>query len=218
MRVDAPQIAGSTAARGAARDWQEVRALTDIQFAPLPPFKPPEPPSWLTKLNELLQHLLGPLGRALGLSWPVLSNILIALAILLVLFVLWRLISPVVEARRHKTLESEPEWAPDRRDAVALLEEADRLAALGQYAQATHLLLQRSVRQIADARPEWLIPASTAREIAALPMLPARARDAFGAIAVRVERSLFALRDLDREDWEVARAAYADFALAELPS
>ena len=39
---------------------------------------------------------------------------------------------------------------------------------------------------------------------------------AFRIIAERVERSLFALRALDRTDWEAARAAYADFALARL--
>jgi len=99
---------------------------------------------------------------------------------------------------------------------VALLEDADRLAAQGLFAEATHLLLKRSVNHIAEARPDWLGPSITSREIAALPMLPERARSAFGAIATRVERSLFALRDLDRDDWTAARAAYADFALAEL--
>lgn len=180
--------------------------------------KPPEPPAWLKALNEFLKDLFGPVGEAFGMSWPVLRVVLIAAAILLILFVLWRLIGPVIEARRARSAQAEPEWTPDRHAAVALLEEADRLASQGLYAQATHLLLQRSVSHIADARPDWLIPASTAREIAALPLLPARAREAFGTIAVRVERSLFALRDLDREDWNVARAAYADFALTELVS
>ena len=49
-----------------------------------------------------------------------------------------------------------------------------------------------------------------------LPMLPRRARDAFSQIAVRVERSLFALRDLDAADWQAAREAYAAFALERL--
>ena len=31
----------------------------------------------------------------------------------------------------------------------------------------------------------------------------------------RVERSLFALRDLDSADWQASRAAYADFALQD---
>ena len=56
----------------------------------------------------------------------------------------------------------------------------------------------------------------TARELAALPALPDGARTAFGTIAGRVERSLFALRALGAEDWHAARAAYAEFALARL--
>ena len=107
-------------------------------------------------------------------------------------------------------------WAPSAAEALALLEDADRLAALGQYDEATHLLLKRSVGQIAAARPDWLHPASTAREIAVLPGLPARARDAFALIAARVERSLFALVLLGPDDWQAARAAYTQFALTEI--
>ena len=206
----------STSAQDAVRDWQAVRDSGDLQFAPLPPLKPLEPPPWLKWLSEFLQDIFGPVGEAFGLSWPVMKNVLFALMILLFLFVLWRLIWPVIQARRGRSVEDEPEWVPDRLAAAALLEDADRLASQGLYAEATHLLLQRSVGHISDAQPDWLIPSSTAREIAALPMLPARAREAFSTIAVRVERSLFALRDLDREDWDVARSAYADFALAEL--
>ena len=98
--------------------------------------------------------------------------------------------------------------------ALALLEDADRLAAEGRFDEATHLLLKRSVGQIAAARPDLLEPSSTAREIAELPALSEAARGAFALIAGRVERSLFALRRLSVDDWDAARAAYADFALA----
>ena len=37
-------------------------------------------------------------------------------------------------------------------------------------------------------------------------------------VAREVERSLFALTGLMREDWERARTAYAEFALAEKSS
>ncbi|MFZ9394426.1 MAG: hypothetical protein ACO25F_00005, partial [Erythrobacter sp.] len=95
-------------------------------------------------------------------------------------------------------------------------EDADRLAAQGQFDEATHLLLQRSVSQIAEVRPDWVPPSSTARELAGLSALPEPARLAFGEIVTRVERSLFALSRLERADWEVARAAYARFALARI--
>jgi len=213
----ASQIAGAEAAQNAVRDWEAVRAASDIQFAPLPPPKPPAPPpAWLTELGKWLADMFEPLGKALGLSWPVLQWILIGLAALGVLFIFWRLIQPLLDRPRRPKTAQEEEWTPDRAAAVALLEDADRLAAEGRYGEAAHLLLQRSVSHISAARPDWLMPASTAREIAASPSLPERARNAFTAIAVRVERSLFALRELDAADWRAARDAYADFALAEL--
>ena len=210
------QIAGSTAAQDAARDWEALRGAGDIQFAPLPPMQPPQTPDWLKTLGEWLRWLLEPVGKAFGMSWPVLEKVAIALAILLVLFLAWRLLKPVLAKLRAEKVAEEPEWMPDRAAAAALLEDADRLAAQGRYAEATHLLLQRSVSHIAEARPEWLMPASTAREIAEFPMLPEAARKAFRTIADRVERSLFALHDLDAGDWQTARAAYADFALSNL--
>jgi hypothetical protein len=212
------QIAGSTTAQDAARDWQALRADGDIQFTPMPPIKPPQTPGWLKRflewLDAVLKKLFGPVGETMGLSWPVVEKVLIALAVIIALALLWfLLVRPLLDARRSRVAEAQPEWTPDRADAVALLEDADRLAAEGRYGEAAHLLLQRSVRHIAEARPDWLQPASTAREIAVLPMLPERARRAFTAIAERVERSLFALRELDLADWQAARAAYADFAL-----
>ena len=210
-------IAGSSAASDAARDWEAVRAAADIQYAPLPPAQippPPQMPDWLKQLGEWLQNLFEPLGRALGMSWPVLQKVLIALAILGVLLLLWRLVvEPLLGRRRKPKTVAAPEWAPVREHAVALLADADRLAAEGRFGEAAHLLLQRSVHHIAEAQPDWLLPATTAREISVLPRLPQRAREAFAVIAARVERSLYALRELDATDWQAARSAYADFAL-----
>lgn len=215
-----PDTAG--AGSGTPGDWEAVRAAADIQFAPLPPPKipePPVPPEWLKQLGEWLINLFKPLGQALGMSGTAIMYVLLALIALGLLFLLWRLvIEPLLERRRQPRLPDEPEWAPVREAAVALLADADRLAAEGRYGEAARLLLQRSVRHIADAQPDWLLPATTAREIATLPRLPERARQAFGVIAARVERSLFALRDLDANDWQAARSAYADFALEKIGS
>jgi hypothetical protein len=215
------QIAGSVAAQDAARDWQALREQGDIQFAPLTPVRPPEVPDWLKRFAEwlgaALRKLFGPIGEGLGLSWPVMQKIGIAVAGALVLVLVWFLVvRPLLARYRSRVVEQEVDWAPDREAAVALLADADRLAGEGRYGEAAHLLLQRSVHHIAEARPGWLQPASTAREIAVLPMLPERARQAFAAIATRVERSLFALRELDAADWQAARTAYADFALQRL--
>jgi hypothetical protein len=208
------------AARDAASDWEAVRGAADIQYAPLPPFKPDPPgqvPEWLQALGRMLEAIFAPLGRLLGMSWPVFSNILIALAVLLALFILWRLAGPAIEAWRGRSREEAPEaWVPAEAEALALLEDADRLAGEGRFDEATHLLLRRSVGQIRQARPDWLHPASTAREISVLPSLPDSGREAFATIAARVERSRFALRELGADDWAAAREAYARFARLEL--
>ncbi len=220
MTVGAGQIAGNTAAQsGATSDWEAVRASSQIQFEPVPPIEPtvPHVPAWLQALGRLLEAIFAPIGRLLGLSWPTFQWVLLGLAVALVLYALWRIFWPLWTNRRPREDTPEPEaWVPDRAEAQALLADADRLAAEGRYAEATHLLLRRSVRQISDQRPDWLAPASTAREIAALPALPTAGRRAFSVIAERVERSLFALRDLDADDWQAARDAYAQFARISL--
>lgn len=214
---------GTTTASGASaealHDWQAVRDSADIQYAPVAPPAPPQQPEWLRELGEAigraLKAIFEPLGRALGVSWPILEKVLIGLAVMAAAWVLWQLIAPLISARRKAKAEAAHEWSPNAAEAMALLEDADRLAAAGQFDEATHLLLKRSVGQIAAARPEWLTPASTAREISVLPALPVAAREAFALIAARVERSLFALVPLGAEDWAAAREAYARFALAE---
>ena len=195
-----------------------MREADDIQFAPVQPKPPPETPDWMKNFSDWLRDLLEPLGRALGMSWPTIQYVLIGLGVLLALVVLWYLLAPLVERwRLRRKAAPEEEWTLDRDMAAALLADADRLAGEGRYEEAVHLLLKRSVADIAASKPDWLLPASTAREIALLPKLPERARQAFGVIAERVERSLFALRRLDEADWSAARGAYAQFALADLP-
>ena len=206
--------------------WSELRENSDIQFeevALAPPPPPPEPsePGWfdesLRAFFSGLGEILAPIGQLLGISWPVLSWILLGLLALFVLYLAFRIIGPIARnPKAEKNAESVPEWQPDEEESIALLDDADKLAAEGRYDEATHLLLQRSVGQIAEARPEWVEPSSTARELAALPNLSDAARSAFATISERVERSLFALRSLNKSDWEAARSAYANFALARI--
>ncbi|MBO9518344.1 MAG: hypothetical protein J7493_09780 [Porphyrobacter sp.] len=226
MTVETGDSAAQAGAGDFARDWEALRAASDIQFAPVKPPAPNPPPEWLQRffkwlgevlapVGDFLANVFGGIGRFLGVSGQVIMWSVLALAALLVLFLLWRTFAPMlVNAQLGGTKESPAEWAPDAHQALALLEDADKLAAEGRFEEATHLLLKRSVGQIAEARPGLLEPSSTAREIAELPDLSQGARGAFGVIAERVERSLFALRSLSAEDWHAARAAYAEFALA----
>jgi hypothetical protein len=209
-------------ARAAADAWRAVRGAKDIQFAPVPPDPPvppkvpAEPPAWLEWLGKLLDSVFGPIARFFGANWNGIEVLLLILAIAGAAWIAWAVLWPLWRDRKVRAEAAESEWLPDREAAVALLDDADRLAAEGRYGEAAHLLLQRSVHQIAAARPDWLSPSSTAREIGGNSALPARARGAFSVIAREVERSLFALRGLALEDWQRARAAYAEFALADL--
>ncbi|UIP06773.1 hypothetical protein LY632_14040 [Erythrobacter sp. SDW2] len=195
--------------------WRDIRADADIQFEPIPPRPPPEPPAWIKDLQEWLESIFGPVGRALVEAWPVLKWALLAMAVLFVAYLLWQLLSPYF-LRPGSDAGDDLGWQPDRAETLALLEDADRLAEAGDYGAAVHLLLNRSVGQIAIARPDMVAPSSTARELAGQPSLPDKARAAFGVIATAVERNIFALQELGRDDWQQARGAYADFALERL--
>lgn len=195
--------------------WADIRADGDIQFAPIASEPPAPPPAWLEEFGRWLGQLFEPLARGMVAGWPVLKWVLIAVAMIMLAWLLWRIVEPYVSGRGDAADEA-GEWQPDREETLALLEDADRLAAAGDYDGAVHLLLNRSVGQIARARPDLVIPSSTARELAGQPALPATARSAFGIIANAVERSLFALQRLGRDDWQTARGAYSAFALERL--
>ena len=195
--------------------------MGDIQFAPVPDIvaPPPQLPEWLLAVIRFLSKLFEPLGKwlvwILGESWNGTQILLIVLAACAVLWLAWALLWPLWRDRRRKS-DAGLSWIPARETALALLEDADKLAAQGRYNEAVRLLLERSVHQIATARPGWLTPSSTAREIGAIRDMPGPTRQAFGEIARAVEHSLYALRSLAAEDWARARAAYAEFALADL--
>ena len=209
----------------ALESWDDIRDDSDIQFEPVeiiptPPREPGAIEKALDAFFGFLGELLAPVGQLIAASWPILQWVLLAMAVGFVVYLLINTIGPVARRKRAAKLDraasGEPEWAPTRSESLALLEDADRLAAEGRFDEATRLLLQRSVGQIAAARPDWVEPSSTARELAALPTLSEAARAAFGTISERVERSLFALRSLEQGDWEAARSAYTDFALVKI--
>jgi hypothetical protein len=204
----------------APQGWEALRSAGEIQMAPveIPAVPPPELGAFerfLQSLFELIGQVLSPFGRWLGASWGVIQWVLIAALAVFVIYLLLRTLGPLAQRRNKRNARADaPDWRPDSAASLALLEDAERLAAEGRYDEATHLLLTRSVGHMVAARPDWVEPSSTARELAMLPALPLAAREAFRVIAERVERSLFALQRLERADWEAARDAYARFALA----
>ena len=208
--------------------YHALRGDSAVQFDLTPVAPPPQPPAWLRALGHWLERLFRPIGHAIDwiaslmpaapfariLLWTVLIILLLALVWLLVQW--WRTGEFRLPQWRRRGGEAEldaEEWVPEAAPARAWLEEADALAARGQFAEAVHHLLQRSIDDIAWRRPQLVRPALTSRDIAAAEAIPGQARGLFKNIVAIVERSLFGGRAVSADEWSATRAAYADFAL-----
>lgn len=173
----------------------------DFKSAP----KPPPVPGWLEALARFLQEFA-----------PLLSFVFWSGLVLGAVLIVWFVAREVMATRRVKAEAPAPsDWRPEPEAARALLEEADRLAAAGRFGEAIHILLFRSIDDLAGRRPGLVRPALTARDIAALEQMPATARGAFARIAERVERSFFGGRAAGAEDFAHARGDYETFAFPE---
>jgi len=208
-----------------------LRADTSVQFTLTRAAPPPKPPEWLTQVLEWLAHVLQPVARLLG--WisrqmpqaPYARIFLWTLIAALVVLLGWVVYQRIRHGewrwphrrrtRQTEPVTSDPDWHPEAAPAQAWLREADRLAADGRYAEAAHVLLIRSIDDIARRRPRTVRPALTSRELSEADAVPPAARRLFAGIAALVERSLFGARAVDASDWASARAAYQDFALPQ---
>lgn len=167
-------------------------------------------PEWLKALKPLLKFLEWIAPAAKYVFWAGL-----ALIVGLILYYILREFFDLRWPWRKRAEEAlEDAWEPDAAPARALLAEADALAASGQFSEAAHLLLLRSVEDIATRKPTLLKPSSTSREIASMSSLPDKARATFALIARHVEASLFGRDRLDAQGWDACRDAYGRFALA----
>ncbi len=209
--------AGSTTAGTGLRALHE-RLLADrsLQFD-FGAVKPPEawrPPPWLKVFGQVLNHWLGG-------ALPAMTVVFWAGPAAIALAVIWIIIreGPGVRfpgfRRRAAPRPPPADWAPDPRRARALLENADRLAALGRFDQAVRLILHRGVEDIEARRPRLVRPAFTARDIAGLEALPPAARSAFAVIAAVVEFSAFAGQPIGEAAFARCRSAYEAFAYPE---
>lgn len=195
--------------------WKDVRADEDIQFANISPEPPEPPPEWWTDFLDWLGDVLAPIAELLVAGWPVLKIILLILLAAGILALLWVIISPYWQDWRSKLPKQEEEWRPDEAAARRLLEEADALAEKGQFDEAAHLLLFRSIEDIEKRRPDLLRPSDTSREIETFDSLPETARAMFAVIADHVERGIFAATPIGEAGWTASRNAYGEFALTE---
>lgn len=191
--------------------YGQTMAGGEIQTAfPAPP-PPPARPQWdLGWLRDFFEA-----------TAPVLKPLLWVGAAVLVLIILYHFVPAFADwidalrfgrKRRHEAV-AEGLGEAEAGAARARLADADALAAAGRFAEAVHLLLYRSVDDIAGRRPGLVRPAMTSRELAAATDLPSVAREAFSRIARAVEISLFGGRSIDENAWRECRGAYSDLTI-----
>lgn len=185
----------------------ELLERDDLQFD-FPPFQEPDPPAWADALVRLFEAIT-PLLKLLFWGGLILGALLIA-------FFAAREVQATWSRRRRMRKPAAPVlWVPEPETARALLEDADRLAAQGRFEEAVHLLLFRSIDELAGRRPEAVRPALTSRDIARIAAMPAPARSAFSRIAEVVETSFFGGRPVGQGEFGECRRAYEAFAFAE---
>lgn len=193
----------------------------DIQtkFGVMPKPDPKDLESW-RRFFEGLGHIFRGVGEVFKPLAPFVPWLIFALAAAFVLL----LLSPVVRLflttrferlfqRDH--LKADTPWRPTREAVASLLDEIDALAARGEFDEAVHLLLMRSVADINAYRPDLVRPHYSAREISTHPLLPESARPAFKRIVEWVERSFFAGVAVGQAGFAACRQAYVDFVAAE---
>ena len=209
-------VGGESAGTAGSVASAHARLLHDpsIQFSFDAPPPPAPPPSWLIDLFRAI-------GKVLHLTGPVAAWVLwglLAVGVLAILVLVGREFLQPIASRAAKSpanLRGADDWRPTPARATALLEDADRLAAEGRYAEAAHLLLIRSVEDAEGRRPGLIAPSFTSRDIARLPDMPPEPRRAFGRIAEVVERAVFAKRPIVAADWALCREAYTGFAFPD---
>lgn len=192
-----------------ARAHEALLRDKTLQFEPTVRVEPP-PPEWLKAVFE-----------ALGAVAPYLAYVFwgfLAVGAAIILYFLAReLITarwPSLKPNKGPVLGAEA-WRPSVAKARTLLEDADRLAAAGQFAEAVHLILFRSIEDIEGKRPDLIRPALTSRDIAGLDGVPQAVRRTFSEIARVVERSFFGGRPVGADEFAACRKAYEGFAFTE---
>lgn len=178
-------------------------------------FEPRENRSGPNPIAKAIASFFNAIGSVLG----YMLLIAVVIAILAGLYMVFGESITLRGRQREKKAEADisiiPDLRPEEAHAHALLEDADRLAAEGKFAEAVHLLLFRSIDDIQEKHSGIIGRSLTAREIGALGILPDPIRNALSPIIRIVERSFFGGRAVDASGWQEARASYETFAFGE---
>jgi hypothetical protein len=153
-------------------------------------------------------------GGAGALS-PIISMLMWALLIAGGVIVIFYVVRELGRGGKRDARASDPAIAeepiPTEARLDAPLEDADRLAREGRYAEAIHTLLLRTFQELARAAASKVQPHLTSREIlAGIPML-ADGRDALGELVAVVELTWFGDDIPGEADWLRCRAQFDRF-------
>ncbi len=169
--------------------------------------QPVEEPDWRFDLPD------GVLGLARVLMWLLVG----AGALLLVIFVVNELSSFRLRPRGRAGQDIDPNAATGgataKPGAGLSLDEADRLAREGRFAEALHMLLLDCIAQLRRLKFDAVIaPSLTSREVARRLSLPERSAQALTAIVSAVELSHFGGRPAGEDDYRRGREHYLQIA------
>lgn len=153
---------------------------------------------------------------ALGvvLTWLVWGAIAVG-AVLLILLV----VREIMRHKRDRTVKDEAAIAEEEAAAPAAaldrpLDDADRLAREGRFAEAIHVLLLRTFEELARAAEVRIAPSLTSREVLArIPLRPG-AREALAELASVVELTWFGDDVPGQADWLRCRGRFDAFVAA----
>lgn len=181
--------------------------------------EPPDMPNWLEAIFKFIGTIFEALSGILGvIFWVVLASI-----IAYILFCIGRAFyerrNQIAEMLSKKETAEEElrnvDFRPDETVAKNFLEEADQLAAAGQFGKAIRLLLQSAIGDIQNHIQKRIGIALTAREVGGLGSMPDISRQALHSIIAAVERNVFAEQSVDENDFQTARKDYERFAFGD---
>lgn len=174
--------------------------------------QPPAPPE-LRPGPQWLRQLLA----ALGTVFRYLFWIGVAVVVGGFVFYMGR---ELIRLRRPAKTDAETDdtpvilLQPEAGKARVLLDDADRLAGEGRFAEAVHLLLFRSIADLEEHLPGHVKRSQTSREIEILTAMPPEPKSGFEQIRQMVETSFFGGRGVDADAYAKARKAYEAFAFS----
>ena len=185
----------------------------DLDTAAVPPPEPP--PDWIRAIADFIQFIA-----------PALTYIFWAGLAVIAAFIVFAIVKEIAGrqwswAKKEKPPPVEPatpQFRPTIERAKALLEEADRLAREGKFAEAVRIILHHSIDDMEQALATIIPPSMTSREIASMTQLSEQGRDVFSKIARAVELSLFGQRPFGQEQYFECRREYEAFVFGGAPT